>query len=45
MYKTLVAYFSATGATKRLAERIANTLNADNIAFLLKFILDLTSGY
>ncbi len=29
MYKTLVAYFSATGATKRLAERIANTLEAD----------------
>ena len=29
MYKTLVAYFSATGATKRLAERIAKTLNAD----------------
>ena len=29
MYKTLVAYFSATGATKRLAERIASTLDAD----------------
>lgn len=29
MYKTLVAYFSATGATKRLAERIAKTLDAD----------------
>ncbi|MBR3002553.1 MAG: flavodoxin [Clostridia bacterium] len=29
MNKTLVAYFSATGATKRLAERIAKTLEAD----------------
>lgn len=29
MGKTLVAYFSATGATKRLAEKIANTLDAD----------------
>lgn len=29
MGKTLVAYFSATGATKRLAEKIANTLEAD----------------
>lgn len=29
MGKTLVAYFSATGATGRLAERIADTLNAD----------------
>lgn len=29
MSKTLVAYFSATGATKRLAEKIANTLEAD----------------
>lgn len=29
MGKTLVTYFSATGATKRLAEKIANTLRAD----------------
>lgn len=29
MGKTLVAYFSATGATRRLAEKIANTLEAD----------------
>lgn len=29
MDKTLVAFFSATGATRRLAERIANTLEAD----------------
>lgn len=29
MGKTLVVYFSATGATRRLAERIADTLNAD----------------
>lgn len=29
MGKTLVAYFSATGATKRLAEKISDTLNAD----------------
>ena len=29
MGKTLVAYFSATGATKRLAERISNLLHAD----------------
>lgn len=29
MGKTLVVYFSATGATKRLAEKIANTLDAD----------------
>ena len=29
MEKTLVAYFSATGATRRLAEKIANVLNAD----------------
>lgn len=29
MEKTLVAYFSATGATKRLAEKIANTIDAD----------------
>ena len=29
MGKTLVTYFSATGATKRLAEKIANTLEAD----------------
>ena len=29
MGKTLVSYFSATGATKRLAEKIANTLDAD----------------
>ena len=29
MYKSLVAYFSATGATKRLAQRIAKTLDAD----------------
>lgn len=29
MGKTLVAYFSATGATKRLAKKIANTLDAD----------------
>ena len=29
MYKTLVAYFSATGATKRLAHKIAKTLDAD----------------
>lgn len=29
MNKTLVAYFSATGATKRLAQKIAKTLNAD----------------
>lgn len=29
MDKTLVVFFSATGATKRLAERIANTLYAD----------------
>ena len=29
MGKTLVTYFSATGATRRLAEKIANTLDAD----------------
>ena len=29
MGKTLVSYFSATGATKRLAEKIADTLDAD----------------
>ena len=29
MGKKLVVYFSATGATKRLAERIADTLSAD----------------
>ena len=29
MGKTLVTYFSATGATKRTAERIAGVLNAD----------------
>ena len=29
MTKTLVAYFSATGATKRLAEKIAKVINAD----------------
>lgn len=29
MEKKLVAYFSATGATKRLAEKIAKTLDAD----------------
>ena len=29
MDKILVVYFSATGVTKRLAEKIANTLNAD----------------
>ena len=29
MYKSLVAYFSATGATKRLAQRIAKALDAD----------------
>ena len=29
MKKTLVAYFSATGATKRLAGKIAHTLDAD----------------
>ena len=29
MKSTLVAYFSATGATKRLAEKIANTVDAD----------------
>lgn len=29
MEKTLVAYFSATGATRRLAGKIANVLNAD----------------
>lgn len=29
MGKILVCYFSATGATKRLAQRIAGTLNAD----------------
>lgn len=32
MSKTLVAYFSATGATKRLAEKIAKTLDADLFA-------------
>lgn len=32
MEKTLVAYFSATGATKRLAEKIANTIGADIFA-------------
>ena len=29
MDKILVTYFSATGATKRLAEKIAQTLDAD----------------
>ena len=29
MGRTLVAFFSATGATKRLAEKIANTICAD----------------
>ena len=29
MGKTLVSFFSATGATKRLAEKIAETLDAD----------------
>lgn len=29
MYKTLVAYFSATGATKRLSQKIAKALGAD----------------
>ena len=29
MGKTLVAYFSASGATKRLAEKISDTLEAD----------------
>ena len=29
MKKFLVVYFSATGATKRLAERLSRTLNAD----------------
>lgn len=29
MSKSLVAYFSATGATKRLAQKIARTLDAD----------------
>lgn len=29
MEKTIVVYFSATGATKRLSEKITKTLNAD----------------
>ena len=32
MGKSLVAYFSATGATKRLAEKIADTVDADLFA-------------
>lgn len=42
MGKTLVAYFSATGATKRLAERIARTLGADifEIEPLVKYTND-----
>lgn len=38
MDKTLVVFFSATGATKRLAQRIANTLDAD--IFEIKPLVD-----
>ena len=34
--KTLVTYFSASGATKRVAEKVANALDADIFELLLK---------
>ena len=36
MYKTLVAYFSATGTTKKIALRIAEESNSDIIEIIPK---------